>query len=186
MRRRERKAWERTVEQARRSGPAATAVALSDAGEAHHLAGDLDEAMRCYIEAVALYDQLDDVAGRLTVLTKLALVHRAAQRFAAAATTYREALELAEALGWETVRPLVRLKVRAMAAAETAGIDVPDQLIESAASAGPGRMWVYEVDDTLVPKGAVQIPMQAIKRGWEVDDGELTGLIIPNVDYRPR
>ncbi|MFI5496790.1 tetratricopeptide repeat protein [Actinoplanes sp. NPDC051859] len=186
MRRRERKAVERAVEQARRTGPADTAAALSDAGEAYREAGDQDEALHCFHQALALYGELDDVQGQLVVLTKVALVQRAAERFTDAADAYQQALALSVALDWQTVTPLLQLKVRAMAAAETAGIDVPDQLIESAASAGPGRMWVYEVDDNLVPKGATQIPAQAIKRGWEVDDGELTGLIIPNVNYRPR
>ncbi|WP_018685264.1 tetratricopeptide repeat protein [Actinokineospora enzanensis] len=184
MRRRDRKALDRAIDQARQTGPAETAVALRTAGEAYLADGEPDVAFTYFSQAMGLCDQLGDVGGRLRLLTAFALVHRANLRFTAAAETYRQALELSTALGLDAVTENLEQKLAAMSAAEKAGVDIPDGLIQAAASAGPGRMWVYEIDENLAGDDPDHIPSRAIRRGWEVDDGELTGLIVPNVDYR--
>lgn len=165
------------------------AALLVRAGEVYRAADRLPEATGCLAEALAVYRRLDDRTGEAQALVAMSSVLRAQARFAEAAECCHQALAIATDLGWESARDMLQWRIAALTAAEQAGIDVPDELVKAALH-GPGdgsdpnaEYWVYEVDQRRVKDD--HAPPEAIIRAWQVgSDGLLTGLVVPNTNYR--
>ncbi|WP_329282145.1 tetratricopeptide repeat protein [Streptomyces sp. NBC_01451] len=189
--RREVRDVEKLIEESGRqaaAGPAQLAdhaAVLVRAGDVYRSADRLQEASACLTEALDAYRRLDDLPGEMRALTGMSLVLRVQDRFAEAADCYRRSLAIAEGLGWEETRDALQWRIAAMEAADRAGIDVPDDLVKAALHGEPGEDWVYEIDGARV-KGD-HAPPEAIIRAWQVGpDRLLTGVVIPNANYRAR
>lgn len=169
--------------------PAEHAKLLDAAGNVFQRAGRHPEAIDCFGRAVDLHRRLEDPTGEAGALVGMSTALRAEARFAEAGDCCRRALDIATELGWENTRDLLQWRIAACTAADLAGIDVPDNLVK-AAMQGPedgsepdGEYWVYEVDEKRIQKD--HAPAEAIIRAWQVGpDRLLTGLVIPNTEYR--
>jgi tetratricopeptide (TPR) repeat protein len=170
------------------AGPAQLAdhaAVLVRAGDVYRSAGRLPEASACLTEALDAYRRLEDLPGEMRTLSGMSFVLRAQDRFAEAADCCRRSLVIATDLGWEEMGDALQWRIAALEAADRAGIDVPDELVKAALHGKPGEDWVYEIDGSLV-RGD-HAPWEAIIRAWQVGpDRLLTGVIIPNADYRAR
>lgn len=161
------------------------AAVLVRAGDVYRSAGRLPEASACLTEALDAYRRLEDLPGEMRTLSGMSFVLRAQDRFAEAADCCRRSLVIATDLGWEEMGDALQWRIAALEAADRAGIDVPDELVKAALHGKPGEDWVYEVDGSRV-KGD-HAPPEAIIRAWQVGpDRLLTGVVIPNADYRAR
>jgi len=159
------------------------AANLVRAGDVYRWADRPEEAAACLAEAVEAYRQLDDLAGEMRALSGMHFVLRAQGRFTDAADCSRQSLAIATKLGWEMMRDAIQWRIAAMEAADRAGIDVPDELVKAAMHGKPEGIWVYEIDQNLV-KGD-HAPPESIIRAWQVGPNRLlTGLVIPNPEYR--